>query len=61
MRRSTEEDNVAEKTTEVVSNFRVTGYGVPKNKPAKRVPVKPDDLPKEVTEWLESAQQLKKP
>lgn len=31
---------------------RVTGYGVPNNSPRNRQPVKPEDLPQEVTEWL---------
>lgn len=28
------------------------GYGIPKNRPATRRPEKPNDLPLEVTEWL---------
>lgn len=39
---------------------KTVGYGVPKNRPAKRVPEKSTDLPKEVEQWLGSAQPSKK-
>lgn len=35
-----------------VPQIPAKGYGIPKNRPIARRPEKPDDLPIEVTEWL---------